>query len=97
LSALEESADALFLDPFLKNHSFAARGASALPNELPWTGKPFGRSREPISWIIVLANPVFQVAGVAAVEAAGGLTLQNVDPVHDKKAGENLPRLKNGS
>ncbi|HQF87675.1 MAG TPA: hypothetical protein PLN26_10600 [Acidobacteriota bacterium] len=46
---------------------------------------------------MVLANPVFQVAGVAAVITADGLTLQNVDPVDNKKAGENLPRLKNGS
>jgi len=75
----------------------ASAATESLPNELPWTGKPFGRQREPTGWIMVLANPVFQVAGVAAVITADGLTLQNVDPVDNKKAGENLPRLKNGS
>ena len=75
----------------------ASAATESLPNERPWTGKPLGRSREPIGWIIVLAEPVFLIAGMAAVEAAGGLTMQNVDSEHDKKAGGNLPRLKSGS
>jgi hypothetical protein len=49
--------------------------ATVAPDEFPGTRMPFGRLGQPVVWIIVLPNPLFNVGALAAVVSIAGVAL----------------------
>jgi hypothetical protein len=86
LLVLEKSSNAAFLNPSLHSHGITPGFIPFRPHQIPRPGKNFGGPATVVIRVVVLADAADKVIGLAAIIAAGGLTLKDVDVKGHKKS-----------